>query len=132
MSAELQAALTKLVEGLLATAEKAGQVGQEQLPLVIQEYLRWGAVVNGVGTLVLLALAGAVLLVGRKLRAHAYRPGVYGTSEAEIAGRIIFGTFICRILGIIFALISINHTMAVVKILTAPRVYLIEQLRGML
>ena len=141
MSAELQAALTKLVEGLLATAEKAGQVGQEQLPLVIQEYLAWGIWRAALTLGTLWVIAGWLLWVGRYISRTPGGPCIAEYCQDRSEGRPcerhmrvrdVFGSVIFRVVALIPFGIGGIEAATIIKIYVAPRVYLIDQLRGML
>ena len=126
MSNELQAALTKLLESLLATAEKAVDLGAEQLPLVVQEYLAWGIAAAAVWavfcTLTLIAGLAAMRWTWGNERLWDYLN--------EPAGIFLTLGSGCMVVGGIVG--SITNTLTLIQITVAPRVYLIEQLRGML
>ena len=120
MNDELQQALAEMVKGLTAAAETVGQVGQEQIPLVVQEYLRWG-MVDAVGGMLIFGTVFIWLttLVRRAVREDWREEGGIIATMMMIPTTII-GFFV-----------MVNFA-AALKVLIAPRVYMIEQAANLL
>jgi len=133
MSEQLQAALTKVLEGLLATAEKATDVGSEQLPFVIHEYLAWGLWSHSISLGVWLVVAASLYTTAVSLRRSVKEYDTFDDVPHKLETAWIMGHYVLPCLGIFAAAFALAvHANAIVKILVAPRVYLIDALRGML
>ncbi len=125
MNPELQKALADVVELLKQGAQAAATTAQTELPLLVREYLTWGAVDAGVWAA---ACLGVALTAAREFKYNRNAP-------KDRHGDIKEGNFVACIaaclIGTIAAVISFFNFLTLGKILLAPRVYLLEQLAAM-
>lgn len=120
MNNELKQALTAFFTKSLDLVEKGVSVAGEQIPLVLQEIVKWEFVRNGIGAIFGFCLLLAVVWVAR----HAHR-------NADKEGKILcwgWGTAFALVSFVIF-LIPLGEC---IKALVAPRLVIIEYLKGML
>ena len=132
MNPELQSKLEASADKLIAFLEQSGSASvdfaKEQVPLVVEEILRWGwwssAFVVSTVVILFVAVLSAAIVVVRKAQ--------WSKSEidpTQVAG-IVLGTSSVVLGMVAVAVVPTNcHTM--LKITVAPRIYLIEQLKGL-
>lgn len=113
MTPELQKALAEMIATVNTTA-------QRELPLVVQEYLRWGVWSAGLGVtagLLVGILAAVLFRVAQSER----------LDDEDMTMMVSIASVICMV-GTLFLLIpNIYH---LIQIHVAPRVYLLEQLKA--
>lgn len=120
MNSELQEALTAFLVKSLDLVEKGANAAGEQIPLVLEEIVQWEIWGSGVGFVVALVIAICLAIVGR-----------YCGKRAAI--REEGWPMACSVLGAFVAFaISMGNLYCLIKALTAPRLVIIEFLKGML
>jgi len=149
MTDKLQDTLADIITALQDAAIQVGQVGVEQLPLLVQEYLQWGLVrysmhlaMNVSLFILLLTLflkfkpftnISASALAWEKYnslnRHHADSPALY-SQGVLLTSKTIVG-FLCMPFGLMAFFSSFSNLQAVIKILVAPRVYLLEIVKSL-
>lgn len=136
MSDKLQQGLEELLSMLVETLREGGQFVADQTPLVVQEFLNWAIVKSSLGILLGLLFLGLGLFCLQRLLSNwkdidsAYwKDGAFGTDMSGIGVLCTFTAGIGSTIGVIITSINI-YTLAYV--LTAPRVYLIEQISSFL
>lgn len=124
MDEQTQQALSAFVQKAIEATEKAGDFAVEQAPLVVQEYIA-RAILYGVRD----ALIGAVLLtVGLVLLPRGWRlANAYATEGAGVFMLIV--SVAMTVIG--SAGLYLGASLAL-SVYVAPRVYILEQLKGLL
>lgn len=117
MNPQLQSALAEILKLLTDAAKVAGTMGKEQLPLLVQEILKWGMISAAFWTgFGLLLLAGGIGLV---------RASLYGRGDES--------TGVGGLLMITAGLFAIGwNTYNLLYIYTAPRLYLLDQIKDLI
>ncbi len=125
MSEELKQAMQAFATKLLNEGSNAIDFGKEQIPLVVQEYLRWTAWQAGVAT------AGGILLL-----VAAYRLGRWthrlATSNGPEEPFCVFtgvGTAVTAVCG---SIAVCTNVLMLVKVLTAPRLVVLDLVKSLL
>lgn len=130
MNDQLQKALADIITTLQKGAEQVGTVAQEQVPLLVQEYLAWGfwsAAINAaVCGGILLALLATFLVALRKSRGRWDGQG----PTVPIVTFIVSGVLLFA-LGVPLLIEGIGAGKELVQISIAPRVYLLEQVAAL-
>ena len=128
MSEQLQTALADVLTVLKDAAAWSAAAAKQELPLLVQEYLRWGVVeavacAAGWGLVVY-----GLLRLGKMCREFPYKEpqGWYGGGEGRAFG-LAMGNVGFRIIAAFFSVGVFVNLMVAAKILAAPRVYLLEQ-----
>lgn len=129
MDEQLKAMLNQFGIDMLSKVQSGIDIGTkflgEQLPLVAQEIIKWGIARSIFYTSMCLILTIVFAVVGFLLyKAGAER--AFDDSESNVAA-IVFGIIFIVVAGIFF-LCSFYHVFFIVKIVVAPRVYLIQEL----
>jgi len=135
----LQNTLNEILAALAKAAEQAGAVAQEQLPLLVQEYLRWGFV-EALVTVLLLAVLFCVA-VTLAVRAHrwggkacgcgqAFKPNGHTNYYCNDPGPCI-GVILLGVAAAACCVGLFNHGSTALQIWIAPRVYLLERVSEM-
>lgn len=142
MNEQFQKVLIDVMAVLNDAAQWSAAVAKQELPLLVQEYLRWGMVKEVVWFLVFTALAVGALRVGKYLREYEYPKSpvldYYGkpTGEMKYADSCytgkVFGNIIFRVFALVLGLFALWPLMNALKIYIAPRVYLLEQVSGLI
>lgn len=119
LSKALADVLVVVKDGALFAAAQA----KNELPVLVEEYLRWGVADAALGLFFWVLASVGLYKVGRYLRTREDWHG----DEAEMLGR--FAGFVVVPLGQAGACISVFASAStMVQILIAPRVYLLERL----
>lgn len=120
MTPELQAQLAAYLKTLLETTKAAGSLAVDQLPLIVQEKIAYGRVIE-TWQLVLFA---AVTYLGYRLFRWGAREDAKGYGhghEAAMPG-LVFGAIVAIVAG----LLTVIQTSYVAQVWLAPRLYIIE------
>lgn len=124
MNEELQEALTQFLTASLNTVEKGATIAGEQIPLVLQEIVQWQICWSVVSVIGLISIIALMLYFCR----FFYKKSILVrySSEAGLASFFLgLGACACVVpLG--FALFDLT------KALVAPRLLILEYLKGML
>lgn len=134
MNDQLQKALADILSLLAESAKTLGTAAQQEVPVLVQEYLAWGFWSAALMLTLWLTLGGALHFAAFKIRRievkkWAFEPQ-YGSSGVTTDGhdmKVMFGYFVLPIVGslcIVFGGLSNIYTM--LKITVAPRVYLLD------
>ncbi len=136
--ARVAEALTGGVEKLVAWVERAGGFAEEQAPLVAREIINAGLVTEGGDVVLALMVVGAIVLFSWYLKRqsvkHTGDPCVLcerradncdrsGLKDASLVALVGAGVVVC---------IGIQEASELIRIVVAPRLYVLEQLRAML
>lgn len=125
MDEQTKQALSEFIRKALEATEKAGEFAVEQAPLVVQEYIARGfagAAFRAFFSLVLLIMAVLFLQKGISYgNPEKYdHPGVLGLQVGSATLTVVSAVWLYK------------NAYAALMIYVAPRVYVIESLRGML
>lgn len=128
MNKELMEKLTKHADKVLNFVEKAGETSvdfaQEQAPIVISEILAWGLVYNGFFCCLYLIMFLVSLTIFIKTRKNIWY------WQEKNPGEPIVLLYLLTFPPIIPSFcLFIQYLIITAKVLTAPRLYLIEQLQ---
>ena|SRR3990167_3307410 len=137
MNEELQARLITTITSALNWLESAGNFVTTQAPLVVQELFWWGIIKSS--SLAVLCFTTAVVLVywfipkmwrisgeeREKDRQGSYHSSDYGDTCVAFF-------YIGWVLTAMSTGLGITASLTIVKILVAPRMYLLDVLRGLL
>jgi hypothetical protein len=115
MNDELQKALAAFLQTMLASVEQGAAFAQEQAPLVVQEFLRWGLMSN--------ALGAAVFAVGAFVCIRLTR----GFWEEDSDSTVAIFSCIGAVAGVCLSVVCAFDAL---KVWVAPRVYVLDWLRG--
>jgi hypothetical protein len=122
MSAELQKVLADVIGSLQSASAQVGVVAKEQLPLLVQEYLKWGIAKAGIDLVFSLVVIYLCYKVGSWFGSRA---SAWWEDECHPFGYM--GVLIAGVLSIM-AFVSIwQDILTVTNVYLAPRVYLLEQ-----
>lgn len=131
MNENLEQKLIEYMDKTAGAVEKVAELSMEQAPLIVKEYIMWG-IVSGVYSFFAYIFLIVLACVGLKI--------LWKVTEYEPKGRFNdgFGYQISRVIGggVIALFISINAHAAfsnlekAIKAYAAPRVYVIDKLRG--
>lgn len=144
MNEQLKSALGDVIKALTDAVHTVGSVAKEQLPLLVREYLRWGAVDAGLWIGLQVVLILVVWKVGKHLRGYAYEGYEWANTSYDTRtfrqdsavdrmnmGRM-FGWVIPSVVIPLAAVAAVFNIFTLVEILVAPRVYLLEQLKELI
>lgn len=109
---------------LLDAIEKGFQWTAEQIPLVVQEKLAYDFWSSAIAATLLLGLGIGAPFIGRWI---AKRPG-FGADDGDISYATVLASFV----GVVPILVGSGYAFTVMKIYLAPRLYVLEWLRGLL
>lgn len=126
MNEELQQALTQFLTASLNAVEKGATIAGEQIPLVLQEIVQWKIWSSAVGFVGFLLLSIVLAIVGLKCLKRI-KPAI-----DEFYVPIGVCTSLCLLIAPVMFLISCEQLYRLIKVLTAPRLVIIEFLKGML
>lgn len=134
MNEQLQKALADILTMLSESAKAIGEGAQTEIPLLVQEYLRWGVASAALMLVFWLALGGALHFAALKIRRKeverwAYKPSGYTSGITSTAHdmKVVFGYFVLPIVGSACALFGgVANIYTILKITVAPSVYLLE------
>lgn len=136
MNPELQKAIGDILTVVKDGAQFAAATARQELPLLVQEYLRWGVTEAIMSTLLWCCTALALW----KLSRHILRQPVtrfdpdFTTLKVTTASWVMqqtFGVYVLPVLSGLCALVATGPLFTAIKILIAPRVYLLETLAGL-
>ena len=121
MNEELQQALAQFLTASLNTVEKGTAIAGEQIPLVLQEIVQWKITESAIAsTTLFLFIIASCLMLRRIMR-----------SFLNIEDKQNLGAF-CVVVNIPFIVLFFVKFMTLIKAITAPRLIIIEFLKGML
>ena len=126
MNEELQQALTQFLTASLNAVEKGATIAGEQIPIVLQEIVQWKIASSAVGFVGFLLLSIVLAIVALK----CWKQINPGTDEFCVPIGVCAG--ICSIISPVLFLMSCEQLYNLIKVLTAPRLVIIEFLKGML
>jgi hypothetical protein len=135
MNEQLQKSLGEILALLTESAKQIGTTAQQEVPLLVQEYLRWGLWSAASFAGVALLLLGAVWIFTARLTRASER--MDDTNRDWMSGRTdrgdaILAVFWVRLAAcVVFGGIALQNGYVALQIIVAPRVYLLEQLMGM-
>ena len=119
----------KLIAAVTEYLRQAVELGKEQVPLLVQEYLRWAFV-----TSVVYSVLGFVMVVGAlgALRWSYTRPRKTGHySYSNLAASSIVANVCAAIGGGVGMLLLIINTYKLMYVWLAPRAYMLGVLKGL-
>ena len=125
MNEQLQTALADVLTVLKDAATWSAAAAKQELPLLVQEHLRWGLV-----EAVACAAGWGLIVYGLLRLGKVCRKFPYEESHWHNDGRAVglaMGNVGFRVLAAFFSIGVFANLMVAVKILAAPRVYLLEQ-----
>lgn len=131
MNEELEKQLAKVVEKSLSLAEKTGEFVIEQAPDLLREFYTWNLTKNIIISILMLFAMYIVFVIFRSLgKKEPFKE--YGSEVPRIIGR--YYSMDSRMLGGFFSfagilicfVVFIISIMNIIKILVAPKIYLIE------
>jgi hypothetical protein len=128
MSDQMKATLEEILKYLQRGIEQVGSVTQEQIPLLVQEYLKWGfaeAMMAVILCVTMWAVFPLMLRSGVKSVSKDETNGL-GWLKAGIGG---LGTFVAFAITVDLGYPSL---MTAIQIYVAPRVYLLEQVKELM
>ena len=123
---ELVQALTQFLTASLNAVEKGATIAGEQIPLVLQEIVQWKIASSAVGFVGFLVLSIVLAIVGLKCLKRI-KP-----ATDEFYAPIGACAVLCLLIAPVMFLISCEQLYRLIKVLTAPRLVIIEFLQGML
>lgn len=123
MNEQLQKALADVIVALTESAKSVGSVAQRELPLVVQEYLRWGFIYNLVYGLALVLIGALVIFAAVKLGRW-----MVGDEEAVEHPELIFAVFGAGG-GVVAIVTASDYLLTALQVYVAPRVYLLERIK---
>lgn len=126
---ELQKILTEVLVVVKDGAAWSAAVAKQEIPLVVEEYLRWGLVEALLWAVVFVLVAVVLLKAGKLCREFPYKDEKY--NEAKDFGMFMGHMGFRGLAALVFTLNTVPHVLGAVKILTAPRIYLLEQLSAL-
>lgn len=148
---ELQKILTEVLVVVKDGAAWSAAMAKQEIPLVVEEYLRWGIYQELLTLASWLCVAATLFVTARNIRrmsiekhpkyrvyAHAVRE--YVDSDKVDTSRVreawvlqqVFGVWGLPVVAWTVVIVSVSSTVpTIVKILTAPRIYLLEQLSAL-
>ena len=127
MSATLAAQLQRYLETLTTLTGNTAQFAMDQAPLLIQEKLAYARIAEP------LLLAGSLVLTISSLYALAWSIRVLKTTKySDDEGTAIAVLFIGTIGTLVFSVLSVFQTGTVIQVYTAPRLYIIQWIFGLL
>jgi hypothetical protein len=128
MNEKLQEQLTAIVDQLQVAIQTTVDFTAEQLPILLQEILRWGLAKN----IILLVISSTLLLLSIhliKIFSRIYREGKKKNSYSDDGAiTLIFSS----ILAVVSTLFIVGNILTIAKILLAPRLYLLEYASSLL
>lgn len=128
-------ALAEILEFLRDGLESGVEFASEQVPILIQEILSWGLIYYAMNLLIWISIPGVVLFVAWRLRTwlrveedcHSYKD-CSGYDGKEVAW--VVSHWVLPIASSVWAICVIGTFVPpILKILVAPRLYLIEQVQ---
>lgn len=133
MNEELAKKLAEAIDGVMAWAESAGAFAADQAPLVVQEILAW-TLWSSVAEIVLSALTMLIIvLVMRRFADPVCR--AWRMEDGYDNAGLAIGGFVGGVVGAVFlvaGLVTIyDKTLLAVQVLVAPRLVIIETLKGL-
>lgn len=126
MNEELQQALTQFLTASLNAVEKGATIAGEQIPLILQEIVQWKIWSSAVGFVGFLLLSIVLAIVALK----CWKQINPGTDEFCVP--IGACAVLCLLIAPVMFLISCEQLYRLIKVLTAPRLVLIEFLKGII
>lgn len=124
MNNELQEALTVFLTKSLDAVEKGVSAAGEQIPLVLQEIIQWEIWSSATGFVIALISSVCLVIVGW----YCFKR----TSMIEDDFPFALGTIFSFGGALLAFAISMDNLYHMIKALTAPRLVIIEFLKGML
>lgn len=122
MDEQTKAAMNAFAQQVIDAAQNAGKFASEQMPLVVQEWLRWLAVENAIWVVVSLSvLIASVYSFWAALRKLKSAPGY---DAPPYVAWLIGGGIVPGVLGAVLLGVSVVDLL---KVLIAPRVVVLER-----
>ncbi len=128
MDPQLQKAFADIVAALQASAQQIGAAAQEQLPLLVQEYLKWGAF--EASRWMTFELCGVVIVFGFLTILWGYTFLSRNRLDDGSFDALIGVSLLGWVLIVVLAIFGYLNYMTMKQIEMAPRVYLIEKIKG--
>jgi len=127
-------ALAEILEFLKAGLESGAEFASEQAPILIQEILSWGLIYYVTSLLLWLTVPGVILFVAWRMKTWLQREECYsyedchGSDDKEIAW--VVSRWLIPIATTLWTIGVVGTFFpSILKILVAPRLYLIEQVQ---
>ena len=115
-----QEKLNELLGFVKETTERGLELAEREMPLVIQEMIRYEITVNILGIICSLFIITALIVVSRCC---------YKKCLEDDTNESLMGVTIISVILIVFCLIPLLfHIIDLIKVLTAPRIFILEQL----
>lgn len=138
ISKTLGAGLADLLTKLLQSVDTATDFAIEQMPLVVQELLRWTIVHGIVSVVIFTLLIVTSTMVLRNIfleikKVPIDRKGLWvsdGYPQNEISMLGIYTSIVCTLVNIVSVLIIVANIFTVMKVVIAPRIFIIEYIRS--
>lgn len=118
MTNKLESIGVKAIEDIISWVQKAGDMLEEQVPLLVQEALKLELITSWVWAVVF----GVIFIASVALYVVAQKRGWSGESPYIIS-------FVCGLGSLIFTCMQIAD---IIRVMVAPRTYVIEYLKELL
>lgn len=119
--------LEEYLMDLLGTLKEGGQAVMDEIPLFVEEYLYWGATEASIYAFVFLFLSSALIYFAIRMF-KAGRDYEFESIHDDTKGAYYFLGILSSALSILTLSKFLEETLIALKIMIAPRVYLIENL----
>jgi UPF0716 family protein affecting phage T7 exclusion len=108
------------------SAKAVGTTAQQEIPLLVQEYLRWGIGDALMWMLLTVSMGVSLLRMGKRMASFPETRS-YGGYDGE---RLFFSRYVFPMAGWAFIIVGfVTNLYQVLQVLIAPRVYLLQQVR---
>ena len=125
MNKELEQCLMQFVSKALDVANKGIDTAGEQIPMILQEIIQW-QLFSAIGFLVLFT---TISITGFALSCFLYRK--YKQADQDVDD--LFTAIISALVSLLFFGASLLYNLpTIIKVLVAPRLVIIEYLKGLL
>lgn len=128
MSDEMKKLLQEALASLLDSVRAGASFAQQQMPLLVQEKLRYELWRSAGWAILVLAGAGLVAYLCMQLRRRARRD----PNKSDREEMLIVGWGFGVVLPTVMVLISLDYLQKMLKIIVAPRVYILDWLRSLI
>lgn len=133
MNPELQKAIADVLAVVKNGAQFAAATARQELPVLVQEYLKWGLVESVMSALLWFGVAivlwkGSRYLMRQTVERFDPSFKTIRVTTARWFMQQAFGVYVLPVLAAVSMLAATGPLFTAVKILIAPRVYLLETL----
>ena len=139
--------ITDVLAELLVMLKDGLVMAQGEIPALVKDFISWGIVSESTDVVIIMVIVGGLLMLANKFNSNysffdtlkkklekedsdSYWRDIRNVTEESSAW--IISKYIAYIAAFIFIMVLIGEIMDVVKILVAPRIYLIETITDLL